>query len=114
MAIRIDSTRQALADKYGSLGTFIGLATADPGAAAAPVNEASGGSYARVATTWSSDAGGLEQGTACTVNANAGTYTFAILCSAATGANMIDNCIIDSTILSTAGQIVLTPAFVQT
>ena len=27
MAIRIDTTRQALADKYGSLGTFLGLAT---------------------------------------------------------------------------------------
>jgi hypothetical protein len=114
MAIRIDSTRQALADTYGSLGTFLGLATADPGATAAPANEASGGSYARVATTWSPEVGGWEQGSACTVNANAGTYTFAILCSAANGNNMIDNSIIDSTILSSAGQIVLTPAFVQT
>jgi hypothetical protein len=113
MAIRIDSTRQALADKYGSLGNFLGLATADPGTAAAPANEASGGSYARVATTWASEIGGWEQGSACTVNVNPGTYTFAILCSAATGANMIDNCVIDSTILPTAGQIVLTPAFVQ-
>ena len=113
MAIRIDATRQALADAYGGLGKFLGLATADPGAAAAPANEASGGSYARVATTWSSEIGGFEQGTACTINANAGTYTFAILCSAANGANMIDNSIIDSTVLSTAGQIVLTPTYVQ-
>ena len=114
MAIRVDSTRQALADKYGSLGTFLGLATDDPGTTAAPAHEASGGSYARVATTWSAQVGGWEQGTACTVNANAGNYTFAVLCSAATGANMIDNCIIDGTVLSSAGQIVLTPAFVQT
>ena len=114
MAIRIDTTRQALADKYGSLGKFLGLATADPGAAAAPANEASGGSYARVATTWGSETGGWEQGSACTINANPGSYTFAILCSAATGATMIDNSVIDTTILSTAGQIVLTPAFVQT
>lgn len=114
MAIRVDSTRQALADKYGSLGTFLGLATADPGATAAPANEASGGSYARVATTWSSEVGGWEQGTACTVSVNPGTYTYAILCSAATGDTMIDNCEIDTTILSTVGQIVLTPAFVQT
>ncbi len=114
MAISVDTTRQDLADRYASLGSFLGLATADPGNTATPANEASGGSYARVATTWSSEIGGWEQGSACTVNANAGTYTFAILCSAATGANMIDNCIIDSTILSTAGQIVLTPAYVQT
>jgi hypothetical protein len=113
MAIRIDSTRQALADKYGSLGNFLGLATADPGTVAAPANDASWGSYARVATTWSSEIGGWEQGSACTVNVNPGTYSFAILCSAATGANMIDNCVIDTTILPTAGQIVLTPAFVQ-
>ena len=70
MAIRIDTTRQALADKYGSLGKFLGLASADPGAAAAPANEASGGSYARVATTWVSETGGWEQGTACTINVN--------------------------------------------
>jgi len=114
MAIRIDTTRQALADAYGGLGKFLGLATADPGAAPAPANEASGGSYARVATTWSAKVGGWEQGTACTVTADAGTYTFAILCSAATGDTMIDNCEIDKTILSTAGQIVLTPAYVQT
>jgi hypothetical protein len=113
MAIRIDTTRQALADAYGSVGKFLGLATADPGAAPAPANEASGGSYARVATTWSGTGGGFEQGAPCTINVNAGTYTFAILCSAATGANMVDNCTIDSIVLSTAGQIVLTPAYVQ-
>jgi hypothetical protein len=114
MAIRIDTTRQNLADRYASLGNFLGLATADPGEMAAPAHEASGGSYARVATTWSSEIGGWEKGATCTINANAGTYTFAILCSAATGDNMIDNCSIDSTILSSAGQIVLTPAYVQT
>jgi hypothetical protein len=114
MAIRIDTTRQALANTYGTLGKYLGVASADPGAAAAPANEASGGSYARVATSWSAQTGGWEQGTACTLDVNAGTYTYAILCSAAAGATMIDNCEIDTTILPSAGQIVLTPAFVQT
>ena len=114
MAIRIDTTRQKVADSYAALGNFLGLATADPGDTATPANEAGGGSYARVATHWSSEIGGWEQGSACTINANAGTYTFAILCSAATGPNMIDNCGIDTVILSTPGQIVLTPTYVQT
>jgi hypothetical protein len=114
MAIRIDTTRQDLANAYGSLGNFLGLATADPGDTKAPANEASGGSYARIATTWSAEVGGWEQGTACTLSVNPGTYTHAILCSAATGDTMIDNCEIDTTILPTAGQIVLTPAYVQT
>ena len=114
MAIRVDTTRQALADGTVPSANSSGWPPAIPVRRRPRANEASGGSYARVATTWSSEVGGWEQGTACTINANAGTYTFAILCSAATGANMIDNCVIDTTILSTAGQIVLTPAFVQT
>lgn len=116
MAIRVDTTRQALADAYGGLGEYLGLATADPGTTATPASgsEASGGSYARVATNWHSEVGGWEQGSPCNINANPGTYTFAILCSAATGDNMIDNCLIDRTILSGPGQIVLTPTYVQT
>ena len=113
MAISVDATRQKLADTYASLGKFFGLATADPGTTATPGNEASGGSYARVATTWSPNGGGSETGSSCTINANPATYTYAILCSAASGNNMIDNCSIDSTTLSTPGQIVLTPIYQQ-
>ncbi len=109
MAIAVPTTRQNLATQYGTLGTFFGLATANPGSSATPANEASGGSYARVATTWSNGSGGVINGTAVTVNANAGTYTHAILCSAATGNTMIDWAAIVSTILSAPGQIVLTP-----
>jgi hypothetical protein len=111
--VNVDNTKQQLANTYASLGTFFGLATDDPGTTATPAHEASGGGYARVATTWSPGAGGLETGTNCTINANAGTYTFAILCSAKTGNNMIDNCTIGNTVLSSAGQIVFTPSYVQ-
>lgn len=113
MSIAIATTRQALADKYGTLGTFFGLATGNPGTTTTPANEASGGSYARVATTWSAGSGGVENGTACTISANAGTYTYAPLCSAASGANMIDWAAITSTVLSAPGQIVLTPTYTQ-
>ncbi|WP_457066787.1 phage tail fiber protein [Mycobacteroides abscessus] len=113
MAIAVATTRQNLADRYGTLGAFFGLATGNPGTSSTPGSEANGGSYARVATTWSSGSGGAINGTACTINANAGTYTHAPLCSAATGATMIDWAAIVSTILSAAGQIVLTPSYAQ-
>lgn len=113
MAIRIDSTRQNLADAYALLGTFFGLATDDPGTTAAPAHEASGGMYQRVATTWTSATTGVETGSACNVNANPDTYTFVILCKTATTATMIDNCAMPTTILNTPGTIVLQPVYTQ-
>lgn len=113
MAIAVGTTRQNLADRYGTLGTFFGLATGNPGTSATPANEAAGGSYARVATTWTSSTGGTINGSAVTINANAGTYTHAPLFSASSGNTMIDWAAIVSTILSAAGQIVLTPSYAQ-
>jgi hypothetical protein len=114
MAIRIENTRNQLVGTYTSLGTFFGLATDDPGATATPANEASGGGYARVATTWpASPSSGSAQGSDCTINVGAGTYRFAILCQSASGTDMIDNCVIPTIVLATAGQIVLHPSYTQ-
>ena len=113
MAVSVAATRQSLANHYGTLGTFFGLATGNPGTSATPANETSGGSYARVATSWSPGSGGVINGSAVTINAQAGTYTHAPLCSAASGNNMIDWAAIVSTILSAPGQIVLTPTYTQ-
>lgn len=113
MAIKVATSRQALADTYKGLGKYFGLSTGDPGTSTAPANETSGGSYARVDTTWSSASGGVVNGSAVTINAKAGTYTHTPLCSAATGATMIDWAAIVSTILSAPGQIVLTPTYTQ-
>lgn len=114
MAIAIPASRQALAAAYASLGAYLGLATAAPGNTSTPASEASGGSYGRVATTWTSGSGGVENGTATTISANAAVYDYAILCSAATGNTMVDNAAITATTLSAPGQIVLTPTFTQT
>jgi hypothetical protein len=113
MAIAIAATRQALANTYATQGTYLGLTTGAPGTTSTPANEATGGGYARVATTWTAGSGGVQNGSATTINAAAGTYTYAILCSAATGATMVDNAAITSTTLSAAGQIVLTPTYTQ-
>lgn len=113
MAIAIAASRQALADAYKALGTYFGLATASPGTTATPSNEASGSGYARVATTWTSSSGGVVNGSAVTITAGAATYTYCLLASASSGANMVDNAAITSTVLSATGQIVLTPTFTQ-
>jgi hypothetical protein len=51
--------------------TFISLHTGNPGTTGA--NEVTGGSYARVATTWGTVTGGSMTGTQVTINVPAGT-----------------------------------------
>ena len=105
----------ALAADYAADGAWIGLTTGPPGTGTTPANEASGGSYARVQTTWSSETTGVQQGTPVTISAPAGIYTNAFLASAATGNNMIDNITFATPItLLAAGQITLTPIYTQT
>lgn len=116
MAIAIATTRQALADTYKTLGTWIGVATGAPGTTTTPANEASGGSpaYARKQTTWTSSTGGVVNGSAVTIDVPAGTYTHIILCSAASGANQVDNADVTDVVMSAQGQIVVTPTYTQT
>lgn len=118
MAIAIGTTRQNLADRYGTLGTWIGTATGSPGTSATPSNESTGGSpaYARKATTWSSSTGGVITGTAVTIDVPTSTITHILLASAATtgAANMIDNADVTDIVFSSQGQAVVTPTFTIT
>jgi hypothetical protein len=91
------------------------LTTGAPGTGTTPTHEASGGSYAREQTTWSSETTGVQQGTQVTISAPAGTYTNAFLASSSTGNNMTDNLAFASPItLLVAGQITFTPTYTQT
>jgi hypothetical protein len=116
MAIAVGTTRQSLAAQYATLGTWIGVCTGDPGTTATPANEATGGSpaYARQQTTWSAGAGGVENGTAVTINVAAATYTYILLASSASGNTMIDKAAVTSVVMSAQGQIVVTPTYTQT
>lgn len=116
MAIAVATSRQALADTYKTLGTWIGIATGDPGTTATPANEATGGSpaYARKQTTWTSASGGVVNGTAVTVDVPTGTFTHILLASAASGANMVDKADVTDVVMSAQGQIVVTPTYTQT
>lgn len=112
------ATLNNLASTYAGYGSWIGLATGNPGTGTTPANEATGGSpaYARVQTTWSAGTTGVQNGTSVTINAAAGTYTFVIIASASTlsSANMTDNCSITSITLGSQGQIVVAPTYTQT
>jgi hypothetical protein len=118
MAIAIGTTRQTLANAYAGAGTWIGLATGNPGTSATPSNEATGGSpaYARKQTTWTPSTGGVTNGSAVTIDCAAATYTHIILASAATVAttNQIDNADVTDVVMSAQGQIVVTPTYTQT
>lgn len=115
MAIAVGATRQVLADAYKTAGTWIGVATGDPGTSATPSNEATGGSpaYARKQTTWTSGSTGSLSGTAVTIDVAAATYTYVLLASSSSGNNMIDKCSVTSVVMSAQGQLVVTPSFTQ-
>lgn len=115
MAIAVATTRQELANKYAALGNWIGVTKGAPGAGPAVANEATGGTpaYARKQTAWTAGTGGVINGTGVTIDLPAGTYTHGIICSAATGANMIDFADFVDVVLATQGQIICTPQFVQ-
>lgn len=105
-----------LAAYYAGLGDWVGLATGAPGATAAPANEASGGTpaYARVQTTWSAGATGVQAGSPVNINVAPGTYTDMLIASAATGTTMTDNGSITPLDIVSQGVIVLSPTYTQT
>jgi hypothetical protein len=115
MAIAVATTRQSLANHYSTLGSWIAAATGNPGTTSAIANEATGGSpaYARKQTTWTPSTGGVVNGSPVTIDVPAGTYSWMALCSAASGANMVDASDIVDVVMSGQGQIVATPTYTQ-
>jgi hypothetical protein len=114
--VNVTGTAQTLSKDYTDLGSYIGLATDNPGSTSTPMNEASGGSppYARQQTTWTAGSGGVYNGGAVTINVKGGqTYKYMILCSGLTGNNMIDNCPIPQQVMIADGAITVSPVYTQ-
>jgi hypothetical protein len=109
------ATQNALCTAYTGIGSWLGVATGNPGSGTSATNEASGGSpaYARQQTTWGSVSGGTVTGTEEIINVPAGLYTYMIMATASTGATMFDNCPINNIPLAGQGQIVLAPNYNQ-
>ena len=118
MAIQLATTRQSVCNSYVALGTWIGTATASPGTTATPSNESAGGSpsYARKSTSWTPSSGGVNTGSAVTIDVPASTIAFILLASAATvgAANMIDWSDVTDIVFSAQGQAVVTPTMTVT
>lgn len=119
MAIQIGATRQNMADHYGTIGSWVGAATAAPGTTTTPSNEVTGGSpaYARKQTVWSSGSNGQINGTKVSIDIPAGvTVTHIILASAATtgAANQVDNADVTDIAFSQQGILDVTPQYNQT
>jgi hypothetical protein len=114
--VAVAATKDSLASHYAGLGTWIGLATGNPGSTATPSNEVTGGSpaYARKQTTWSAGTTGVQNGTAVTIDSPAATITYVLVASSSSGNNMIDNATVTSVTLTAQGQVVVTPQFTMT
>lgn len=82
-----NATHQASADAVKALGSWIAVYTAAAGTTGA--NEATGGSYARQQTTWTSGTTGVVNGSAVIVPVPAGTYVEAGINSAVTAGTFV-------------------------
>ena len=111
--VNVSATKQTISNYAASLGNYVGLCTSSPGVTASPYAECSGGSpaYARQATTWTHSTGGVNNGSAVTINVPAGTYPYAILCSASTGNWMVDWAQIVALTVTAQSQIIVTPTY---
>lgn len=107
------ATAQNVNNDYTALGAWIAICTGPPGTTSTILNEASGGSpaYARKLTTWTSGTNGSAAGSPVTINLPPGTYPYMAMCSAATGNNLIDWCILPTPVMvTTQAAIQFTPA----
>jgi hypothetical protein len=83
-----NATHQAASNAIAGLGSWISLHTGTGGGTTG-ANEATGGGYARLATTWTPGTTGVNNGSAVNINCAAGTYTEGGIFSAVTAGTFI-------------------------
>ena len=98
----------------GGAGTYISLHSASPGTTGA--NEISGGSYARVQTTWSASGSGSKAGSQVTINVPASTTIayFGIWSAVSGGSYIGGGSLPNSETYTGAGTYLLTPTLTAT
>jgi hypothetical protein len=118
--INVASTAQKLSDYYTGLGSWVGLATSNPGGDATPnsgsevaVGAGPAPGYSRQPVQWNPGSGGVNTGMAVTFNVPQGVYSYMILCNDKDGNTMIDNCPISANVNGN-GQLVVVPEYTQT
>lgn len=114
MTIAVPATKEALADAFVALGSWLSMHTGNPGITGA--NEATGGGYARKQTTWVADTtdDGVRTGSTVEFDVPAGTYTHVGLWSASSAGAFVDYYDLPSDItMSVAGKIRVPVTFAQ-
>lgn len=98
----------------GSGNNYISLHTGSPGTSGA--NEVTGGSYARVQTTWSSSSGGSKAGSQVTINVPASTTIeyFGIWSASSSGTYIGGGPLPNNETYTGAGTYLLTPTLTAT
>lgn len=110
MSHQIAASKDGAATAFKTNATWIAVCTASPGTGPAVSNEATGGSYARVQTTWGTVTGGVTTGSAVTVNLPVGTFTHIAICTASSGSTLYDwYALGTSIVMSIAGTVTITP-----
>jgi hypothetical protein len=110
--VNVPDTAQSLSNDYTGMGSWIGLATDDPGNSPSPANEVNGGGYTRQQTTWLPTDAGVNQGSPVTFSLPSGAYPFMILCK--DNGDMMDYCKLNNVVLNTDGEIIIIPTYTQT
>lgn len=88
MATFTPAARNAALTAVSNLGSWISLHSANPGTTGA--SEISGGSYARIQTTWATASAGSQAGSQVTINVPAGqTIAYYGIWSAVTGPTFV-------------------------
>lgn len=90
-----NATHQAAADGIKALGAYVAVFTG-AGGGTNGANEASGGSYARKQTTWTSGTTGIVNGTTQNISVPAGTYTEGGVFSALTAGTFVGSVAFDT------------------
>jgi len=83
-----DPTHQAASNAIAALGSYISLHTG-AGGGTTGTNEATGGGYGRVQTTWTPGSTGVNNGSVVNIACAAGTYTEAGIFSASTSGTFV-------------------------
>jgi hypothetical protein len=115
MAIATTAEKNSLATKYSADAVYGAAFTADPGTTGTVTGEVTGGSpaYARKTITWGSASGGVITGT-CTFDIPTGTtLTYVAVCSASSGANLLDRVAVTSQAFASQGTYTATFTYTQ-
>ena len=115
MAIATTTEKNSLATKYGTDAAYAALFTADPGTSGTVTGEVTGGSpaYARKAITWGAASSGAITATVTFDVPTGTTVTYAGVCSASTGATLLDRVAVTSQAFSSQGTYQLTLTYTQ-